>query len=192
MHVNSPVRSSGFIWGVRIVQAIFAITLLSITAQDASVWHSLDCTTPTKLAYHIAMVSFHTFDTPTTINLVLGCHHSPPPRLLPPRVSLTKFWSAWVQIILDAIFVIFWIVAAALSSYDCNGLCSSCSAGGAQVDIGAGFVVWVGSLTCECVFADDFWAGSRLFRRSVGSSVVKTAEKASNIAAKQGLDGTMM
>jgi hypothetical protein len=62
------------------------------------------------------------------------------------------------------------------------------------VDQGAGFVVWAGSLTCDCYFADDFGGegGSRLFRKGTSLNVVKTAEKASSIAAKKGLDGAMM
>jgi hypothetical protein len=47
------------------------------------------------------------------------------------------------------------------------------------------------------VFADDFGGsgGNKLFRRGTTSStakVTKTAEKASSIAAKKGLDGAMM
>lgn len=116
-------------------------------------------------------------------------------------VSLTKFWSPWLQISLDALFIILWIVAAGLSSYDCDGLCSSCSAGGQAVDQGYGFDVWAGSLVCYCVFPYDTIlvdSASKLFRRAVprpgsgSSGIVKTAEKAASIAAKQGLDGTMM
>lgn len=55
-------------------------------------------------------------------------------------------------------------------------------------------MVWAGSLTCDCYFADDFGGegGSRLFRKGTSLNVVKTAEKASSIAAKKGLDGSMM
>jgi hypothetical protein len=111
-------------------------------------------------------------------------------------VGLTELWSPWVQIGLDAIFIIFWIVAEALSTYDCNSICSNCSAGGALVDQGYGFYVYVGSLFCECVFDYDVDGGgslSKLFRRAIPSSAIyKTAERAWSIAAKQGLDGTMM
>jgi hypothetical protein len=44
------------------------------------------------------------------------------------------------------------------------------------------------------VFADDFGGsgGSKLFWRGTTSSTAKTAEKASSIDAKKGLDGAMM
>lgn len=83
MNANTLVRSSRFIWGVRIIQAIFAFVLLGVTAQGASAWHSLNCTTPTKLAYHIAMVGFHTPSSPASFNVVPGRNYSLPPRVLP-------------------------------------------------------------------------------------------------------------
>jgi hypothetical protein len=159
MATSISFRSNGYIWGVRILQLIFAIALLGITVSDASTWHSLDCTTPSKLAYHIAMVSFQFY-----LQLPCSLDHADVFQaaitlfplayflLCTGPVGLTKLWSPWVQIALDAIFIIFWIVAEALSTYDCNGICSSCSAGGALVDQGYGFYVYVGSLFCECVF----------------------------------------
>jgi hypothetical protein len=116
-------------------------------------------------------------------------------------VGLTKFWSPWVQIAIDALFLIFWIVAAALSTYDCDGICSSCSSAGASVDDGYGFYVAAGSLICVCVFPNDYdypYASSKLFRRVAPgtiygrSSITKTAEQAWSIATRKGLDATMM
>jgi hypothetical protein len=103
-----------------------------------------------------------------------------------------------VQIALDALFAIFWIVAAALSTYDCDGVCSSCSAGGALVDTqGQGFDVYFGDLYCSCVFPGDLGSGyssSKLFRRAsrTGAGVNKVGKQALSIAAKKGLDAALM
>ena len=51
------LRSRRLIWFGRLLQFIFALAILGITSDNASIWHSIDCSTPTKLAYNIACVS---------------------------------------------------------------------------------------------------------------------------------------
>jgi len=52
------LRSSGHIWAVRILQVIFAIVILAIDAKVASEWGGIDCSTPSNIAYIIAIVEF--------------------------------------------------------------------------------------------------------------------------------------
>jgi hypothetical protein len=58
--------------------------LLGITVSNASIWHSLDCTTPSRLAYHIAMVHLYPLNNGNITNYTPGRHHAPPTSLLPP------------------------------------------------------------------------------------------------------------
>ena len=50
------IRSNRFIWSVRFLQGIFAIAILGICASNASTWAEIGCSTPSRLAYHIAAV----------------------------------------------------------------------------------------------------------------------------------------
>ena len=115
------------------------------------------------------------------------------------------WWFYWAQIALDGVFFLLWIVAAAISNYTCDGLCASCSAGGALLDDGNGFYVWVGSLLCYCVFdgdndnfkkrapvVDDLISTVLRIRASSGSNAGPVAEEAVTIATKQGIDGALM
>jgi hypothetical protein len=104
-----------------------------------------------------------------------------------------------------------WIVAAALSTYDCPSLCNACASPGADIDVGYGYFVWVNDLICECWFSDDYVnfsvkrdAPSKIFKRGAGrvvgggrgsgsgASLGKTLEKGFSTATKKGLDATMM
>lgn len=50
------LRSNGYIWTVRILQAIFAIIVLSNDAHVASGWNGIGCTTPENISYIITIV----------------------------------------------------------------------------------------------------------------------------------------
>ena len=125
-----------------------------------------------------------------------------------PYIKL-RYYSVWATLALEAIFIILYIVAAALSTYDCSGLCNVCTG----VDQGYGYYVWVNDLVCFCWLENDDVlftvkrdSPSRIFARggrpisggrgSSGSgnaaSLGKTLEKAFSSATKKGLDATMM
>ena len=55
---NLEVRSNGYIWTARIVQAIFAIVVLGNDAHVASEWRGIGCGAPSNIAYIIAIVRF--------------------------------------------------------------------------------------------------------------------------------------
>jgi len=96
-----------------------------------------------------------------------------------------------------------------MASYDCNNVCKVCSVPGAQYDQGYGFIVWVHSLVCACVFPDDYNykkskrlnSPEEIFRRAripvssesdLGQNLKTVLEKSVSTTAKRGLDATMM
>jgi hypothetical protein len=50
------LRSNGYIWIARILQAIFAIVVLSNDASVASGWNGIGCTTPENISYIVTIV----------------------------------------------------------------------------------------------------------------------------------------
>jgi hypothetical protein len=44
------------LWCLRIVQFIFALSVLGVAGSDASDFHSIECHTPGKIGFHIAVV----------------------------------------------------------------------------------------------------------------------------------------
>lgn len=50
------VRSDKFLWGARLIELAFTIAILAVTGQGASLWKSIDCDIPSKLAFNIAAV----------------------------------------------------------------------------------------------------------------------------------------
>lgn len=120
-------------------------------------------------------------------------------------LSYTNLWTFWFQTSLDGLFLIFWIAAAAVSNYTCDGLCSSCNGAFQEDGINYPFTVTVGSLLCYCNYgglAEGLGEGALKVRGFDGSTKTTptggggdlegVGEKAVDIAAKQGLDGSMM
>ncbi|KIM99538.1 hypothetical protein OIDMADRAFT_55458 [Oidiodendron maius Zn] len=166
------IRSNRFIWSVRFLQGIFAIAVLGICASNASMWADIGCSTPSRLAYHIAASII------TLFPVVFFILTSGP-------LSYTSWWAFWAQITLDSIFIIFWIAAAAVADYTCDDICSACS-GSAEIPF-----------YCPCGFDLDSSGlksrGSEPIQKGrSGSALGSVAEKATDIAAKQGLDGSMI
>jgi hypothetical protein len=113
-------------------------------------------------------------------------------------LSYTTWWKLWIQTSLDGLFLIFWIAAAAVSNYTCDGLCSSCNGVFEYDGIDYPFNVYVGSLTCYCNYGDaslktrDSNGSTKAAPKGSGGDLGGVAEKAVDIAAKQGFDGSMM
>lgn len=53
----SRVRGDNYLWVARLLQLIFTVAILGVTGDGASLWKSIDCNIPTKLAFNIAAVS---------------------------------------------------------------------------------------------------------------------------------------
>jgi hypothetical protein len=119
-------------------------------------------------------------------------------------LSYTKFWNRWVQVGFDALFVIFWIAAAATSQGDCNDLCNACSLY-YNYDP-SWFTMRSGDVRCYCspelvkpiplVPNKRGLEGSLMSRAPVSSSNIrgsaKIMESAAEIVAKQGFGGALV
>lgn len=122
-------------------------------------------------------------------------------------LSKTLLWNRWVQIALDALFLLLWIVAAAVSTETCSDLCTACHY--PKFDE-IGFVWWEQyNLYCEC-YADGSVGpfnpldkrqspANPLVRRagtsaaaSEARTALNTATKASEISVKKGLDAALV
>ena len=100
-----------------------------------------------------------------------------------------------MQLLLDAIFFICWIAAAATSQETCSDMCSAC-----VVDGGMYYYLHVqlGSVQCTC--PDPSLARrdmtSLLYSRGASSSVAKDAaeilKNTTEITLKQGFDGALV
>ena len=56
---KSSLRTDRFIWYVRLIQALFVLVVLGIAAQSSLIWvNDVGCSTPQRLAWNIACVSF--------------------------------------------------------------------------------------------------------------------------------------
>ncbi|TAQ90355.1 hypothetical protein B7494_g1330 [Chlorociboria aeruginascens] len=196
-------RINKYLWGLRFVQIIFAIVIVGITGSNMSDWHNLQpggCNSPPNLSFNFAigilsllLLTYFIFSTGPYIRL--------------------RWWHFYAQIALEGLFVVLWIVAAAIADYNCDSVCSSCSALGREVDIGFGFWVEVNSLFCICAFSDDDVsfrrdAPSHIFRRtgskptgkpgssgsrpSTSKQLSNTLEKGITTATKKGLDAAMI
>jgi hypothetical protein len=111
-----------------------------------------------------------------------------------PHIKI-HFYSLYATLGLEILFIILWIVAAALSTYKCPDLCTAC----ANIEEGDGYNVWVGSLFCECFEGSVIESSSakrdlpsQIFRRVPTSSFTKSFEKGAVTAVKKGLDAAMM
>lgn len=51
-------RTNEYFWGLRILQVIFAVTILAVCASDISSWTSIGCSTPAGLDFNMAVVGF--------------------------------------------------------------------------------------------------------------------------------------
>lgn len=107
----------------------------------------------------------------------------------PSRTTRLLPWFIWGQLALDALMFIFWLSAAATSSYSCTDLCNACG-------ILDGYVFF-DSESCEC--SDFFYKrdysprrGNVLQpRRSHSSSPSSGSTVGGTIAAKQAFDAIM-
>lgn len=201
------IRSNRFIWGVRFFQIIIALAILGVCASSASAWHDIDCSTPGRLAYHIAAVSkspsSYLFSyvsllwqgVLTILSVVFFVLSTGP-------FEFISWWAYWFQIALDTTFLVIWISAAAVANYTCDGLCSSCNARYQDNGVVLPFIITVGSLKCHCgtLDLDDSGivtrsgeaSGSSRPQGGTSGDLASVAEKATDVAAKQGLDATMM
>ena len=49
-------RDDRYLWGARLLQLLFALIILGVTGEGASLWKSIDCNVPSKLGFNIAAV----------------------------------------------------------------------------------------------------------------------------------------
>ena len=108
----------------------------------------------------------------------------------PSRATRLLPWFIWGQLALDALIHIFWLSAAATSSYSCTDLCNVC-----------GFLneyVYFDSLSCACyddlLFKRDYSPkpGNVLqSRRSYSNGGRKASRVVGSLAAKQAFDAIM-
>ena len=208
---SSDLRSSRFIWWVRLAQLVFGIATLAIVANSSATWGSFDCNIPQRVAYTLACVSslvFHVLHRHITLLLILVYKASITLPLVIYLLFTTGrfergFWRSWAQLGIDIFLAVLWIAAAALSAPDCGDICNACSAGGSEVDAGLGFDVWGDSFACYCYFPGiDYKKRSmaakllKMVKRSLlrprASSAGRVAETAASIGAKQGFEGVLM
>ncbi|KAF8857486.1 hypothetical protein BDZ45DRAFT_674676 [Acephala macrosclerotiorum] len=195
---TKPVHQTNrYLWGLRIIQSVFAITIVGITGSSISDWNSIGCSTPSGLAFNFATGLL-------SLLLVLYWILSTGPYIKIP------WYSFYAVLGFEIVFIIFWIVAASVQNYSCDTVCSVCSAAGATYDVnGEGFVVWMNDIICSCVFSSYTDTGtqfsvrgdapSMLFKRggspissSEASRLGRTAAKGVSKATKQGLDAAMI
>lgn len=217
-------RTNTYVWGLRFIQILFALIIVALGGSAISDWHSLGCSSPSKLSFNFAVVCSLSYPFPC-LSQILTDTRTIKQGLITiflllyfvlssgPYKHLLPWYSFYATLALEALFILLYIVAAALSTYDCSGLCNACAVPGAQVDSGYGYFVWVSDLTCFCWFSDDDVsfserrdAPSRTFARGGGRSASggrgggssntanlgKTLEKGFSSATKKGLDATMM
>ncbi|KAK4694963.1 hypothetical protein P7C71_g2698, partial [Lecanoromycetidae sp. Uapishka_2] len=115
---RSP-RGFGWLWFIRLVAVIFTLIVLGITAGDITDFHGASCSAPSRLSFNLAVAVFSFV---TLFYFFLATGPKPIFRILP--------WVVFGQIALDALMFIFWLAAAATSSYSCDDLCSACPSGG--------------------------------------------------------------
>ena len=139
-------RGFPWLWFVRAVGLVVTIITLGLTATGAASFSSLGCTSPGKLNYNIAVVCFiHRLEEPEVpyqhlhflrvqslicfsrqtvlsfvalVYLLLSTGPTRPLKILP--------WFIFGQLAIDGVLFIFWLAAAASSSYSCDDLCSAC------------------------------------------------------------------
>ncbi|CZR56689.1 uncharacterized protein PAC_06578 [Phialocephala subalpina] len=192
---TKPVHQTNkYLWGLRFIQIIFAIVIVGITGSSISDWHNLGCSTPSGLAFNFAIGLL-------SLLLVLYWILSTGP------YAKIPWYSFYAVLGCEIVFIIFWIVAAAVQNYSCDSICNVCSAAGAAYDDGEGFIVWMNDIICSCVFPGDlnsqfsvrgddpsvlFKRGGRPITSDEASRLGKTASKGVTKATKQGLDAAMM
>ena len=109
-------------------------------------------------------------------------------------LSKTPLWNRGLQLTLDAIFIIFWIAAAATSQETCSDLCNACGYHGQNV--------WSGETQCTC----DYKPYALMRRQHQTSSLVSRAgstsedeaaassafRKAEEIGIRKGMDAALV
>ncbi|KIV84616.1 hypothetical protein PV11_00389 [Exophiala sideris] len=185
-------RSDNYLWFARLLQLIFTIAILGVTGDGASLWKSIDCDIPAKLAFNIAAAAL---TLPAVIYLIF-CSG--------PKLCQKLPFNLWAVVGIDAFMFLIWLAATAASVYDCNGVCSACSPIGRIEDIGYGFWIQYDSLFCECYFPGFDYRNRHRVRavlegRGVSSlrngstkEMAQLGEKSYNIAAKRGLGVVMI
>lgn len=174
---TSP-RSFPWLWYLRLVALILTFIVLGITASNTATFHNIGCDAPGRLSFNLA-VSILSFI--ALIYFILASGPSRTTRLLP--------WFIWGQLALDALMFIFWLSAAATSSYSCTDLCNACG-------IFDGYVFF-DSESCECsdfFFKRDYSpkpVNVLQPRRSHSSRRSSDSAVGGSIAAKQAFDAIM-
>ncbi|KAE8449642.1 hypothetical protein EG329_007972 [Mollisiaceae sp. DMI_Dod_QoI] len=192
-------QTNSYLWALRFIQIVFALVIVGIAGSNMSDWHSMGCSSPSGLSFNFAIGLLSLF---LIIYFILSSG---------PYFKLS-WYSFYAVLGLELLFIIFWIVAAALAGYSCDSLCKACSVPGAEVDNHHGFYVWVNDFVCYCYFQDDSFPDSftvkrdspaMIFRRgkpvsgghtgsSTSNQVGRTLEKGISKATKQGLDAAMI
>lgn len=131
-------------------------------------------------------------------------------------LSKTGLWNRWVQLIIDFVFLILWIAAAAASTETCSTLCTACHWPRIINGYGAGgYVRWKGVL-CMCPWGESAYPSieNDIFKRQSPASPLvkrlslstgarsdagaeagtagKTLAEACEMAVKHGLDAAIM
>lgn len=174
---TSP-RSFPWLWYLRLVALVVTLIVLGITASNTATFHDIGCDAPGRVSFNLAVSILSLI---ALVYFILASGPSRTTRLLP--------WFIWGQLALDALMFIFWLSAAATSSYSCTDLCNACG-------ILDGYVFF-DSESCEC--SDFFYKrdysprrGNVLQpRRSHSSSPSSGSTVGGTIAAKQAFDAIM-
>ncbi|KAI1627941.1 hypothetical protein EDD37DRAFT_286864 [Exophiala viscosa] len=189
---TTRARRDNYLWFARLLQLIFTIAILGVTGDGASLWKSIDCHIPAKLAFNIAAAAL---TLPAVIYLIV-CSG--------PKSCQKISFNLLAVVGIDVFMLIIWLAATAASIYDCSGVCSACSPIGRILDTGSGFWIQYDSLFCECYFPGIDYTKSRRVREVLegrgvsslrtGSSkdMAELGEKAYSIATKRGLDVVMI
>ena len=100
-------------------------------------------------------------------------------------------WSQWVQLPIDAVYLVLWIAAVGTSTWmtsDCDNLCEVCSGPGAVLDSGTGYSVFNSELTCSCALASDY----KRAKRDLRPRDAEVALGGAPLAARQAFDAIML
>ncbi|MCJ1462828.1 hypothetical protein MMC07_001431 [Pseudocyphellaria aurata] len=114
---RTGARSLPFLWYIRLFQVLIAFLVLILSAVDAHTVQSFahGCSVPGKVAYNLACALI------TIIVLMYFIFSTGPKDLFR---SLP--WFVWGQLALDGVMWIFWVAAAATSSFGYLDLCNAC------------------------------------------------------------------
>ncbi|MCJ1424689.1 hypothetical protein MMC29_002577 [Sticta canariensis] len=114
---KTAMRSFSFLWYIRLAQVVISFLVLILSAVDAHTVqdYAHGCSVPSKIAYNLACAILALC---VLIYFIFSTGPRNPFRSLP--------WLVWVQLALDGLMWIFWVAAAATSSFSYLDLCDAC------------------------------------------------------------------